>query len=137
MKMCSECRAKQYAYDRRYFINNRDKINEQQRKRDKLKRQKAIENGMCSNCYIRKSKDGYKQCPKCIERKKAVKYKMNYGKVTKRQYREKNNLCFFCDNPRVDGLKVCAEHQRILKERSNSEKCKQARNQLIKNGILY
>lgn len=59
------------------------------------------------------------------------------NKVSKREYREKNGLCFFCDEPRKPGYKLCERHYQMNVDKANSQKAKNVRKKLIKNGILY
>ena len=59
------------------------------------------------------------------------------NKVSKREYREKNGLCFFCDEPRKPGYKLCERHYQMNVDKANSQRAKDVRKNLIKNCILY
>ena len=49
----------------------------------------------------------------------------------------KEGLCFFCDNPVKSGYKVCEEHYQMNVKKANTQKAKDAREKLVKSGILY
>lgn len=57
--------------------------------------------------------------------------------MSKREYREKNGLCFFCDEQRKPGYKLCERHYQMNVDKANSQRAKDVRKNLIKNGILY
>lgn len=46
-------------------------------------------------------------------------------------------MCYFCDRPVKNGYKVCEYHHKKNIEYANSNKAKDERTILLKQGILY
>lgn len=135
-KVCPECNAKAYEN----ILRSRERLgkdycNAQHATWAKNEHHKRIEEGICTRCGKRKADAGYKTCGIC--RAKIRKYKrIKYGKPN-RSERYNQGLCYFCDNPIKDGYKVCEKHYQMNVEKSNSNKAKDARKELINNKILY
>ena len=132
-KMCPECKARTYET----VMKNRDKdhYNKTHREWSKKEYQKRIEAGICTRCGKRDADKGYRTCGLCREKDTNKRRIRNYKQP--REDRIKQGLCYFCDNPVVDGLKVCEEHRQLAIKNSRSDKAKEIRKQLVEQGILY
>ena len=54
-----------------------------------------------------------------------------------RKERYKQGLCYFCDNEIKPGYKLCEVHYQRNVDNARSQKAKEARKTLIKQGVLY
>lgn len=138
--VCPECSVKRWIYEtakRNESDENRDKYNEQHRIWAGMKYREDKANGICTRCRKRKATGGYFTCGVCRSKDRGRKLAKEVNKVSKREYREKNELCYFCDEPRKPGYKLCERHYQMNIDKANSQKAKEARDNLIKNGILY
>ena len=134
--VCPECSA----YEYEITMNSRERLgkehyNEVHKEWSKRTHHEMIERGICTRCRKRKADYGYKTCGICREKIRNYK-RIKYGKPD-RSERYKHGLCYFCDNPIKDGYKVCEKHYQMNVEKSNSNKAKDARKELINNKILY
>ena len=135
-KECPECTAKEYEVTMRSRNSlGKDHYNSVHSEWSKNNHRKLIEQGICTRCGKRKADYGYKTCGIC--RSKIRNYnRIKYGKPD-RSERYKQGLCFFCDNPVKSGYKVCEKHYQMNVEKANTQKAKEARENIIKSGILY
>ena len=115
----------------------RAKYTEQHRIWAQMKYEEDKANGICTRCRKRKADGGYTTCGVCRAKNRGRKLAKEVNKVSKREYREKNGLCFFCDEPRKPGYKLCERHYQMNVDKANSQRAKDARKNLIKNCILY
>lgn len=138
--MCPECLTKEWIYQmskRHESEESRAKYNEQHWIWAQMKYEEDKANGICTRCRKRKADIGYFTCGVCRAKDKDRKRAKRADKVLKREYREKNGLCFFCDEPRKPGYKLCERHYQMNVDKANSQKAKDAREDMIKKGILY
>lgn len=138
--MCPECLAKEYTYQmskRNSSEESHAKYSEQHRIWAQMKYEEDKANGICTRCRKRKADGGYTTCGVCRAKNRGRKLAKEANKVSKREYREKNGLCFFCDEPRKPGYKLCERHYQMNVDKANSQRAKDARKNLIKNCILY
>lgn len=131
-RSCPECMTESYA--RRMGVSKEHK-NKIQREWSKKTHAEMIEKGICTRCRKRKADIGFKTCGICRSRTKAYK-RMKCSKEDRRLRFEKG-LCYFCDNPIEPGCKVCEFHHKKNIEYANTEKAKEVRKDLLKQGILY
>jgi len=122
-------------------------MQENNMKKDRLERNKQhaewskrthkqmLEQGICYRCRKRKADVGYKTCGICRTKLREKRRVENYKPSRKERY--KQGLCFFCDNPIKQGYKVCDKHYQDCVDKSHMQKTVQARQELIKQGILY
>ena len=132
--MCPECKVK--AYETVMKNRDKDRYNKTHREWSKKEYQKRIEAGICTRCGKRDADKGYRTCGICRAKDTNTRRIRNY-KSEKRTDRIKKGLCYFCDNPVDEGFKVCKVHRQLNIEYSRSDKAKEIRNQLVKQGILY
>lgn len=124
-KTCPECNAYEYAIN----MQSRERLgkehyNKVHREWAKNEHKKRIEKGICTRCGKRKADYGYKTCGIC--RAKIRNYKREKSTAENRQERYSIGLCFFCDNPILDGYKVCKKHYEINMKNLQHPKCKRA-----------
>lgn len=132
-KNCPECAAR--AYISAMKTRDNEKYNRKHAEWSKRTHQEMIDKGICTRCRKRNADGGYKTCEIC--RAKGKQYKrMKYGKPN-RQERHLQGLCYFCDNPIKQGYKVCEHHYQMNIEKSNCQKAKEVRKDLIDKKILY
>lgn len=131
-RSCLECKAENYERAMSVDKNHRNEIH---KKWSKKTHAEMIKNGICTRCRQRKSDGGFKTCSICRSRTRGYK-RMKYGKEDRRLRFEKG-LCYFCDNPIEPGYKVCELHHKKNIEYANAENAKEARKDLLKQGILY
>lgn len=132
-KVCIECKHKltQEVLATRNKENYNKNHAEWSRKTHKL----MVEQGICYRCRKRKADLGYKTCGICRAKLKDKRRIENYKPSRKERY--KQGLCFFCDNPIKQGYKVCDKHYQDCVDKSHMQKAVQARQELMKQGILY
>lgn len=127
---CPECKAKDYERKMREPKEHKNKIHREWSKR---KHKECLDLGLCTRCRKRKPDNGFKTCGIC--RAKIRTYKRD--KKGEPINREENGICRFCDKKVEIGYKVCEYHHKMNIEKANLQKTKEARNKLIKQGILY
>lgn len=110
---CVECTAKCAERHRKWRENmNADKSAEYHARvseRMRNTRIKRKENGLCERCGRPKSDDGYVNCPRCRAKQKEGKLLNDYCDSVM-QRRIKAGLCCRCDEPSVEGYKMCKKH---------------------------
>ena len=100
LTMCGECLYKANEATRNWASKNPGYWREAQKKR----RQRLLEEGKCPKCGRENDNPGRKYCRAC-----ALKYRQYYHKT--RVLKVKNDgVCRWCDQPVVEGKKLCAEH---------------------------
>lgn len=124
-KTCPECNA--YGYE--INMRSRERLGKEHYNKvhsewAKKKHQERIENGICTRCGKRKAGYGYKTCGIC--RAKIRNYKREKSTAENRRERYSKGLCFFCDNPILDGYKVCKKHYEKNMKNLQHPKCKKA-----------
>ena len=135
-KVCLECGASKYAETMKSRERlGREHYNEVHKEWSKRTHHEMIEKGICTRCRKRKADYGYKTCGIC--REKGRKYKRVKYRKPDRSERYKQGLCYFCDNPVKDRYRVCEKHYQMNVEKARSQNADRARNNLIKDGILY
>lgn len=124
-KVCPECNAKNANMTAKRRGENREEYNEKQKIIHRNLYYKRIEQGICTRCGKRKTDYGYKTCGIC--RAKDAEYKrIKYGKPN-RSERCEQGLCYFCDNPVMEGYKVCEKHYQTCLQNLDNEKCREVR----------
>lgn len=131
--ICPECNSKAYISKMR---QDKNLVNEKHREWSKRTHHEMIEKGICTRCRKRKADGGLKTCAMCREKKNRRYLEKNFGKLD-RSKRADMGICYFCDNTVEIGYKVCEYHHRKNIEYANLDKTKDARNELLKQGILY
>lgn len=134
-KNCPECAAYSYSIIMPKREENREHYNEIHKNWSRKTHHRMIEMGVCTRCRKRKADAGYKTCGMC--REKTRRYKQSRNITKDRSEREKNGLCYFCDNPIKQGYKVCEMHYKMNVENARSARANNARKNLIKQGVLY
>lgn len=134
--ICLECNA--YGYE--MTLKSREKLGKEHCNKvhaewSKRTHHEMIEKGICTRCRKRSADNGYKTCSIC--RNKSRKYKQSKYSNPYRSERVENGICYFCDKPVKEGYKICEYHYEKNVENSRSQKAKNARKKLIKEGILY
>lgn len=132
-RSCPECASD--SYKRRMSFSKEHK-NAIQREWSKKTHAEMIEKGICTRCRKRKADGGFKTCTMCRDKTNRRKREKNFGKLD-RSKRIDMGICYFCDNPVESGYKVCECHHRKNIEYANLDKTKEARKELLKQGILY
>lgn len=137
-KACLECNAKIYEWHRKRVSNEecRLKYNEKQRELQKNIYHKRIELGICTRCGKRKADNGCKTCGICRAKIRETKRRNSKPVMTKEERFEKG-LCFWCDNPRKEGYKVCEKHYQMNIEKLDNENVRKARNEIDKRGGFF
>lgn len=132
-KMCINCSR----YMQEINLKNRDRLeyNKQHAEWSRRTHKQMLEKGICYRCRKRKADVGYKTCGICRTKLREKRRVENYKPSRKERY--KQGLCFFCDNPIKQGYKVCDKHYQDCVDKSHMQKTVQARQELIKQGILY
>ncbi len=104
----------------------RDLPEEQKKKSAEHKREKYYrdkEKGICTHCgkkpiYAEKSTICCYECYINYKKRDMERYRELRARTQeKHDFKEKNNLCLYCDEPRVDGKKVCAKHYKKMCDR--------------------
>ena len=132
-RSCPECKAINYAYQMGVDKEHKNKIH---REWSKKTHAEMIEKGICNRCRKRKADGGFKTCTMCRDKKNRRYLEKNFDKLD-RSKRADMGICYFCDNPVESGYKVCEYHHRKNIEYANLDKTKEARKELLKQGILY
>lgn len=134
-KQCIECREKQR--------EKRKQLSEEQRKRYGLKfnlyqkelYKKRSETGICTRCGKRKAECGKRKCSICLEKDRQIqRRRREKEKISSREERRENNLCYFCGETVVDGLKVCERCRQRNESSANSENAVKARKKMKEEG---
>ncbi len=135
-KACLECNAKAYEASMRSRKNlGKEYYNQQHNEWARNEYHRCVSEGVCTRCGKRNADSGYKTCGIC--RANARKYKREkYGKPDRGE-RYKQGLCYFCGNPIKEGYKVCERHYQMNIEKARSQRAGEAREKLLKEGILY
>lgn len=124
-KMCLECKAITYETNMRSRKKlGKEHYNTMHAQWAKKKHKERIENGICTRCGKRKADYGFKTCGIC--REKIRNQKRKESKSEDRRERVEKGLCFFCDNPVLDGYKVCKEHYDKNIKNLQHPKCREA-----------
>lgn len=138
-KTCPECRAKEQIRRDNYTEEDKDKgyrkYYDKKKEKNKQLIKERIQKGLCTKCGKRASDLGYKTCGIC--RYKNTNYKREKNKDKQYEKEIKDGVCFFCNEPVKEGYKVCEKHYQLNIKNSRSDKAKEIRKQLIKQGILY
>ena len=135
-KICPECSAEMYVTNNRSRERlGKEHYNSVHAEWSRKTHAKRIELGICTRCGKRKSDYGFKTCGICRNKDKEYK-QAKYGKPDRKE-RCKQGLCYFCDNPIKPGYKTCEKHYQMNLEKSRNKKCKEARQEMKLNGILY
>jgi len=114
--VCPECLAKSYSKVRIYDMEHR----EERRQKERLLRKQREAEGRCTSCGREREDPEYKMCSSCRQ-KSRIKQRMspsNYVRIT--DIRKAKGLCIRCENPALEGLKVCETHRQQLIKASNS-----------------
>lgn len=132
-KMCINCSR----YMQEINLKNRDRLeyNKQHAEWSRRTHKQMIEQGICYRCRKRKSDIGYKTCGIC--RAKNTNYVRSRNQKPDRRERYKQGLCYFCDKPIKQGYKLCEEHYQRNVDNARSQKAKENRINLKRQGILY
>lgn len=122
-KHCPECRAERANYTAKYIKENPEKHKEWAKKAYSTKKQKALEQHLCSRCLTPLSEGyTYKTCLKCRAKMAEWRRTKHPEQDNKIQYWKDNGLCSYCGEPVKQGYKVCDEHYQHLVDISHSEK---------------
>lgn len=100
LKMCAECLYKANEATRKWASKNPGYWRDAQKKR----RQRLLEEGKCQKCGRENDNPGRKYCRAC-----ALKWRQYYHRTYVRKVRP-DGVCHWCDQPVLEGHKVCAEH---------------------------
>ncbi len=128
-KSCPECRCKSAAYKSEIRERDREKYNAYMRIEHKSLYERRKADGMCPKCGKHRPRKGYVMCVKCQNRKR-LRYR------TEKRSREEGE-CYFCREPVKCGYKVCEKHYQMNVEKARSKNAAEARNALVRQGILY
>lgn len=99
-----------------------DKRSEEAKERHKkwLKRRRDLNYafGVCIVCGAKDAKKGSHLCPYCLSKikQRSENYRRQKGILPRNSY-TKTGICYFCNEPAVEGKKTCTKHYEILKER--------------------
>lgn len=125
-KTCIECKAKNLSNMERaratYNEDKRQVVLNRQSSYNKSKRAYRIEHNLCVRCakplkYTKGIK--YKNCPTCLAKEREWKKndRIKKGLPVKEDMLEKDrSVCYFCNNPALQDMRVCEKHHSIIVE---------------------
>lgn len=116
-RQCLECSAKDYAISQK---RDREHFNQVHREWERRKNAQMREQGICYRCRKRPASFGYKSCSICRARSNKY-YQENYA------HPRPLTKCRWCDNPPLEGMRVCEFHLQEQIRRANSENAKKMR----------
>lgn len=123
-KFCFRCWETNYNNKER----RKEQMTEEEKEAERLKanarnrerKRKALENGICFYCMQNKAIEGRRECLECLAKiRKESAQKEQERKVIRenlRAYRLENHLCTKCGEPAKDGYKVCERHYQVCCE---------------------
>lgn len=121
--VCIECRAKNTINMAKVRARRtQDQVVEFEKKRSnysKKNRQYRIENRLCVKCGKKLGDAKYKTCNICLLKEREWKHndRIKKGLPVKEDMKEKDKgICYFCDNPALQDMKVCEKHHSIIVE---------------------
>lgn len=114
-KNCLECSANAYVkiMEKRSTEEGRLHYNQVHREWDKKDLIRCKEQGICTRCRKRKAQPGTYTCGICKAKSREA-YHRRFPKVD----REALNICCFCNEPRLEGMKVCEKHRQMNVEKA-------------------
>lgn len=127
--MCPDCRAK--AYVNIMKGRNREEYNKKHREWDKEDRAKCEKEGVCVRCRKRQASNGFKTCAICRTKIREQKRRRSNTQFNI-EYKEKNGICRFCNEPVYKNYKVCEYHYNMCVEKLNNPACIEGRKRLSK-----
>lgn len=138
-KMCQFCKIKMTEYNRIYIASRRKHTMQVHNDYARKRYAEHSAKGICTRCGKRKADKGFKQCGICREKQKEQRRKKREkdGIGQKRKEWIEKGLCFFCGKPVKEGYQTCEEHYQMCVEHATCENANKARQELIKQGILY
>lgn len=110
--LCFECSQKRDKYLKDYYSKNAM----EKKSKNKEKRAKCAQQGICTNCKKRKAEDGFKLCPVCrAKRRKKNKEAAERRGVVTNEMLPYLDVCHRCrKEPLMEGKKVCEScHEKI------------------------
>lgn len=127
--MCPECRAKAYVA----IMKNRsaEEYNKKHREWDKKNREKCEKNGLCVRCRKRKVDGSFKTCAICRAKTREQKRRRSDAQFNI-EYKKKNGICYFCNEPVYERYKVCEYHYNMCIEKLKNPACIEGRKKLSK-----
>lgn len=97
-KICPECRAKRQSWRKPLTEEQKERYGLHFKSQQRMLYRERAENGICTRCGKRKVAPGKKKCSICLE-KDAEQHRKKYMDMPNiREFRKKNNLCYFCGN---------------------------------------
>lgn len=115
------------------YKNRSEEAKAADRARQKRRRDKAREAGLCIICQKKMAEYGSK-CYECYIRQKRHDKKKCTGE---RERWRLDGLCYYCGQPVIKGRKVCEKHYEFLKENikvcNESKKTKGAKERILKS----
>ena len=126
-KMCYRCwetnyNAKQRSRSKPKTAEEKEAERLKVNARNRERKHKALENGICFYCLKNKAIEGRRECIECLAKQRkesAQKARENKGKRDSlRAYRLENHLCTKCGEPAKDGYKVCERHYQVCCDNS-------------------
>ena len=137
-KSCLECRARKTNNNAIRMNRNEQELRKKIAIRDSNKYNERKRLGLCVACG--KDNDSeFAVCNQCrIKRNSKRRVRGNNQiALSKRRERILLGLCYQCGEPVKKGYKLCETHYQRMVDIAHSKKNKEAREQLIKQGVLY
>lgn len=101
--LCADCFGKRDENRRKYYLDHKEKYNRE--RYSKEKHSNAVKDGICTRCYKRKARTGYKTCLECYTRDRKTQLKR--GRGVSYQFALENGLCTACRKEKATHGKVC------------------------------
>lgn len=126
-RQCINCREKNYQRKANISDEKKEMYAENFKKQQKNLYKERAKNGICTRCGKRKAEYGKKKCRICLDKDMIIHRKRLRMKKPKEK---EDGICFFCDNPVMDGKTICEKHFEIFSKngKRNAKNHKEWRN---------
>lgn len=137
-KSCLECRARKTNNNAIRMNRNEQELRKKIAIRDSNKYAERKSLGLCVICG-KENNSEFSVCKQCRIKRNARRRIRNTNQMglSKRRKRISQGLCYCCGEPVKQGYKFCETHYQRMVAMAHSQKNKEARAKLIKQGILY
>lgn len=105
-QLCFECAERKYKKAKEYYKNNRDEINEKNKRRSREKYAARKASGICVKCGKRKALENKTLCIDCYVKKRRKK-DPRWNNEIERSERPQYGLCYICGSPLSDHHSLC------------------------------